>query len=126
MSISRHFVLAAGGTGGHMIPAHAVAEELMARGHHVALVTDERGAKIPGIFDKAPENRAQVHVMPAGRMTKNPASWPGALKAILAGTGDGPSAQRHVQADCRGRLWRLSRHACTAGRAGRRHTDRNP
>ncbi|PHQ62351.1 MAG: undecaprenyldiphospho-muramoylpentapeptide beta-N-acetylglucosaminyltransferase [Sphingobium sp.] len=80
MSISRHFVLAAGGTGGHMIPAHAVAEELMARGHHVALVTDERGAKIPGIFESA-----QVHVMPAGRMTKNPASWPGALKAILAG-----------------------------------------
>ncbi|WP_097091048.1 undecaprenyldiphospho-muramoylpentapeptide beta-N-acetylglucosaminyltransferase [Novosphingobium sp. Chol11] len=80
MSISRHFVLAAGGTGGHMIPAHAVAEELMARGHHVALVTDERGAKIPGIFD-----RAQVHVLPAGRMTKNPKSWPGALKAILAG-----------------------------------------
>lgn len=85
MSISRHFVLAAGGTGGHMIPAHAVAEELMARGHHVALVTDERGAKIPGIFDKAQHNRAQVHVMPAGRMTKNPMSWPGALKAILAG-----------------------------------------
>ncbi|MEC3948807.1 undecaprenyldiphospho-muramoylpentapeptide beta-N-acetylglucosaminyltransferase [Sphingobium sp. HWE2-09] len=80
MSISRHFVLAAGGTGGHMIPAHAVAEELMARGHHVALVTDERGAKIPGIFDKA-----QVHIMPAGRMTKNPASWPGAVKAIWAG-----------------------------------------
>lgn len=52
----------------------------MARGHHVALVTDERGAKIPGIFDKA-----QVHVLPAGRMTRNPRSWPGALKAILAG-----------------------------------------
>jgi UDP-N-acetylglucosamine--N-acetylmuramyl-(pentapeptide) pyrophosphoryl-undecaprenol N-acetylglucosamine transferase len=80
MSISRHFVLAAGGTGGHMIPAHAVAEELMSRGHHVALVTDERGAKIPGIFEKA-----GVHVLPAGRMTKNPASWPEALKAILAG-----------------------------------------
>ena len=85
MSISRHFVLAAGGTGGHMIPAHAVAEELMARGHHVALVTDERGAKIPGIFDAVEGNRAQVHVLPAGRMTKNPASWPGAIKGILAG-----------------------------------------
>lgn len=80
MSISRHFVLAAGGTGGHMIPAHAVAEELMARGHHVALVTDERGAKIPGIFD-----RAQVHVLPAGRMTRDPRSWTAALKGILAG-----------------------------------------
>ena len=85
MSISRHFVLAAGGTGGHMIPAHAVAEELMARGHHVALVTDERGAKIPGIFDGMQGNRAQVHVLPAGRMTKSPASWPGAIKAIWAG-----------------------------------------
>lgn len=85
MSISRHFVLAAGGTGGHMIPAHAVAEELMARGHHVALVTDERGAKIPGIFDAVEGNRAQVHVMPAGRMTKNPLSWPAAIRAILAG-----------------------------------------
>jgi len=80
MSISRHFVLAAGGTGGHMIPAHAVAQELMARGHHVALVTDERGAKIPGIFEAA-----QVHVLPAGRMTKSPLSWPGALRSILAG-----------------------------------------
>ena len=36
MSMSRHnFVLAAGGTGGHMIPAHALAEELMSRGHRV-------------------------------------------------------------------------------------------
>ena len=28
MSMSRHYVLAAGGTGGHMMPAHALAEEL--------------------------------------------------------------------------------------------------
>jgi UDP-N-acetylglucosamine--N-acetylmuramyl-(pentapeptide) pyrophosphoryl-undecaprenol N-acetylglucosamine transferase len=80
MSISRHFVLAAGGTGGHMIPAHAVAEELMARGHRVALVTDERGAKIPGIFAQA-----QVHVLPAGRLTGNPRSWIKGVRGILAG-----------------------------------------
>ena len=54
MSLSRHYVLAAGGTGGHMIPAHALAEELMRRGHRVALVTDDRGARIPGLFDGVP------------------------------------------------------------------------
>ena len=40
---SRHFVLAAGGTGGHLIPAFALAAELDARGHHVALITDDAG-----------------------------------------------------------------------------------
>lgn len=80
MSISRHFVLAAGGTGGHMVPAHAVAEELIARGHRVALVTDERGAKIPNLF-----KQAQVHVLPAGRLTGNPRGWAKGIKAILEG-----------------------------------------
>jgi UDP-N-acetylglucosamine--N-acetylmuramyl-(pentapeptide) pyrophosphoryl-undecaprenol N-acetylglucosamine transferase len=37
-------VLAAGGTGGHMFPAEALARELLARGSAVALVTDRRGA----------------------------------------------------------------------------------
>jgi UDP-N-acetylglucosamine--N-acetylmuramyl-(pentapeptide) pyrophosphoryl-undecaprenol N-acetylglucosamine transferase len=37
------FVLAAGGTGGHMFPAEALACELRARGYRVALVTDRRG-----------------------------------------------------------------------------------
>lgn len=80
MTVSKHFVLAAGGTGGHMIPAHALAEELISRGHRVALITDARGAKIPGLFDGA-----QVHILPAGRLTKNPLSWPGAAKGIYEG-----------------------------------------
>ena len=37
-------VLAAGGTGGHMFPAEALARELLARGCAVELVTDRRGA----------------------------------------------------------------------------------
>ncbi len=78
----KHFVVAAGGTGGHMMPAHALASELIARGHHVALVTDERGAKIPGLFEDVPK-----HIMPAGRITKNPLSWPRGVKAIWAGRG---------------------------------------
>lgn len=38
-------VIAAGGTGGHMFPAQAFADEMRARGWTTALVTDERGAK---------------------------------------------------------------------------------
>ena len=80
MSMSRHYVLAAGGTGGHMMPAHALAEELMLRGHRVALITDDRGARIPGLFDKA-----QVHILPAGRISGGPAGWLRAARSILTG-----------------------------------------
>jgi UDP-N-acetylglucosamine--N-acetylmuramyl-(pentapeptide) pyrophosphoryl-undecaprenol N-acetylglucosamine transferase len=80
MSLSRHYVLAAGGTGGHMIPAHALAEELMRRGHRVALVTDDRGARIPGLFDGVP-----VHILPAGRLSGGPLGWLRALGNIFTG-----------------------------------------
>ncbi|OAO03720.1 undecaprenyldiphospho-muramoylpentapeptide beta-N-acetylglucosaminyltransferase [Parasphingorhabdus sp.] len=80
MSFSKHYVLAAGGTGGHLIPAYALASELVQRGHRVALVTDERGEKIPGMIDEG-----QVHILPAGRVTKDPRSWLGGARAILKG-----------------------------------------
>ena len=57
-----NFILAAGGTGGHMVPAHALASELRSRGHGVGLITDERGARFPGLFNDVP-----VHILPAGR-----------------------------------------------------------
>ncbi|MGJ4729826.1 glycosyltransferase, partial [Luteimonas sp. SDU101] len=37
--------LAAGGTGGHLFPAEALARELMARGHAVVIHTERRGAQ---------------------------------------------------------------------------------
>ena len=79
-TVSRHYVLAAGGTGGHLTPAFALAHELERRGHHVALITDERGEAIPGKPDFLP-----AHVLPAGRFGKNPLGWPGALAAVLEG-----------------------------------------
>lgn len=77
---NRHYVLAAGGTGGHLLPAFALAHELERRGHHVALITDERGAEIPGKPDFMP-----AHVIPAGRFGKNPLSWFKGASAVAEG-----------------------------------------
>ena len=79
--VGRHYVLAAGGTGGHLIPAFALAQELERRGHHVALITDARGAAIPG----KPEGLT-AHVLPAGRLEGlNPLGWLRAFRAIREG-----------------------------------------
>jgi UDP-N-acetylglucosamine--N-acetylmuramyl-(pentapeptide) pyrophosphoryl-undecaprenol N-acetylglucosamine transferase len=43
-------VIAAGGTGGHMFPAQALAEAMLARGWRVKLSTDARGARYAGGF----------------------------------------------------------------------------
>ncbi|WP_417206982.1 undecaprenyldiphospho-muramoylpentapeptide beta-N-acetylglucosaminyltransferase [Antarctobacter sp.] len=43
-------VMAAGGTGGHMFPAQALAEIMLARGWRVKLSTDARGARYTGAF----------------------------------------------------------------------------
>ncbi|HEX4695857.1 undecaprenyldiphospho-muramoylpentapeptide beta-N-acetylglucosaminyltransferase [Sphingomonas sp.] len=80
MTRMRQFVLAAGGTGGHMVPAAALAEELKRRGHRVALVSDERGVRFPGLFEGV-----ETHVLPAGRMQGGPAGWLRAGRAMWAG-----------------------------------------
>lgn len=80
MTRPKHFVLAAGGTGGHMVPAAALAEELTKRGHRVALVSDARGVRFPGLFEGV-----QTHVIPAGRFAGGPIGWLRAAKQMRAG-----------------------------------------
>ncbi len=78
--MSKHYVLAAGGTGGHMVPAAALAAELTKRGHRVALVSDSRGVRFPGLFEDV-----QTHVLPAGRLAGGPLGWAKALREMWRG-----------------------------------------
>ncbi len=48
-------LIAAGGTGGHMFPAQALAEAMLSRGWRVKLSTDARGARYAGGFPPAVE-----------------------------------------------------------------------
>ena len=45
-----YIILAAGGTGGHMMPAEAVADALVSAGCEVSLVTDKRGQSITNVM----------------------------------------------------------------------------
>jgi UDP-N-acetylglucosamine--N-acetylmuramyl-(pentapeptide) pyrophosphoryl-undecaprenol N-acetylglucosamine transferase len=47
------FVLAAGGTGGHLFPAQALASELVRRGRRVVVMTDRRGHNFGNAFPGA-------------------------------------------------------------------------
>jgi len=53
LSKQPHLVIAAGGTGGHMFPAQALAEAMLGRGWRVTLSTDARGARYTDGFPDA-------------------------------------------------------------------------
>lgn len=92
MTLHRTYVMAAGGTGGHMMPAYALAAELVQRGHRVALVTDARGAAIPGLPDGV-----ERHILPAGRGGGGVRALPAMLRAILKGRGQARRLYRDIR-----------------------------
>jgi UDP-N-acetylglucosamine--N-acetylmuramyl-(pentapeptide) pyrophosphoryl-undecaprenol N-acetylglucosamine transferase len=78
---ARPIVLAAGGTGGHMFPAEALARELIGRGYGVALVTDRRGQ---AFGDRVPETA--LHRIRAGRIDGGIVGKVAAIAEIALGT----------------------------------------
>ncbi|WP_062204582.1 undecaprenyldiphospho-muramoylpentapeptide beta-N-acetylglucosaminyltransferase [Aureimonas sp. AU12] len=73
--MSSPILLCAGGTGGHLFPAEALAHELKSRGFTVHLATDERAGRYAGAFPAD-----AVHVIPSATFgSHNP------LKVLKAG-----------------------------------------
>lgn len=74
-------VLAAGGTGGHLFPAQALAEVLSTRGHIIHLVTDERVRDYGKTFPAA-----KMHIVPSASLSlSKPLKVPGNVATLLAG-----------------------------------------
>jgi len=74
------FFLAAGGTGGHIFPAEALAEGLIQRGHQVILITDERYKNYDGH-----EKKFRIEKIPAATLKGGFFSKLKALIKILLG-----------------------------------------
>ncbi len=75
------FVLMAGGTGGHLFPAMALAQELRRRGHVIHLMTDHR---VAGYGDNFPAR--ETHIVPSATPSiRNPVKFVGAALKILLG-----------------------------------------
>ena len=79
----RPIVIAAGGTGGHFFPAEALASELVARGHRIALMTDARSGGLKSDVFAGHETFVLRGAGIAGR-----GAWRGgqAALALVAGT----------------------------------------
>jgi len=77
------FVLMAGGTGGHLFPAMALAQELRRRGHVIHLMTDHRVGSYGSDFPAA-----DIHIVPSATPSlSNPLKFVAAGFRILWGTG---------------------------------------
>jgi UDP-N-acetylglucosamine--N-acetylmuramyl-(pentapeptide) pyrophosphoryl-undecaprenol N-acetylglucosamine transferase len=74
-------LLSAGGTGGHLFPAEALAHELKARGWAVHLATDARAERYAGNFPAV-----KTHVIPSATISgKNPVAIAGAMMTLWRG-----------------------------------------
>jgi UDP-N-acetylglucosamine--N-acetylmuramyl-(pentapeptide) pyrophosphoryl-undecaprenol N-acetylglucosamine transferase len=132
MTAGRSILLAAGGTGGHIFPAIAVAEELIARGHTVALATDARGTGLGSSLAGVDVHRISASGVSGGLMAKVSAAVSigvGVLQArrlfrklrpgCVIGFGGYPSVPTMIAATSRGLPTIIHEQNAVLGRANR-------
>lgn len=67
---AKQILISAGGTGGHMFPAEALARDLIGRGYRVALATDSRGKKYQPFADGIPTYILKSGAIKSGLLSK--------------------------------------------------------
>jgi UDP-N-acetylglucosamine--N-acetylmuramyl-(pentapeptide) pyrophosphoryl-undecaprenol N-acetylglucosamine transferase len=133
VTADRLAVVAAGGTGGHLFPAQALAETLIGRGWRVVLATDERGAAYAGEFPA--EERISLAAAtyrpgdPFGMARAGTAIGRGTLAArrafrrlgpaVVVGFGGYPSLPALIAATAGGRPTVIHEQNAVMGRANR-------
>ena len=128
---SRYCVIAAGGTGGHMFPAEALARTLAARGWRIVLATDHRGEAYAHAFPA--EDRLALGAAtgsgPLGLLKAGLAITRGVLQArrymamvrpeVVVGFGGYPSAPALIAALTQGRPTLVHEQNAVLGRTNR-------
>lgn len=93
--MSKTVLLAAGGTGGHLFPAQALAHELRERGFVVHLVTDKRATHYSAQFPAE-----DIHVVPSATVTsKNPIALAKTAISLLQGLRQSGKLMRLLRPD---------------------------
>lgn len=70
----QNFILATGGTGGHIFPAIALAEELIRRGGVPVIVTDARFSRFMQDIKLVQSGQVTVHTITSARLGKSPSA----------------------------------------------------
>lgn len=92
-------VIAAGGTGGHVFPALALAGELVKRGARSALITDKRGDRYCESFKTNEEQKVAIHIIRAGTLSMcDPIGSLRGLIDVLVGTITARGLLKHLEA----------------------------
>ena len=86
-------IIGAGGTGGHMFPAAAFAQEMRARGWAVGLITDVRGLRYADKFPADWKDEVQA----ASPNMRKPWTLPGTALKLNKGIGQAKKKMKHLK-----------------------------